>query len=83
MRYTLPLIPIMEKHLSNGRTGGQQTVCGMSVVGNEWETLKRFNLAELYQPTPKGGAEVKVKAEAEAIPKSVTKDDAKAEAREA
>jgi len=25
-----------------------QTVCGMSVVGRDWEALKRFNLAELY-----------------------------------
>ncbi|KUJ10632.1 uncharacterized protein LY89DRAFT_596078, partial [Mollisia scopiformis] len=25
-----------------------QTVCGMSVVGGDWEALKRFNLAELY-----------------------------------
>jgi tRNA acetyltransferase TAN1 len=28
-----------------------QTVCGMSVVGSDWEKLKRFNLAELYQQT--------------------------------
>jgi len=27
----------------------------MSVVdGNEWESLKRFNLEEIYQPSPKG-----------------------------
>lgn len=26
-----------------------QTVCGISVVGSDWEKLKRFNLAELYQ----------------------------------
>ncbi|RDW67932.1 hypothetical protein BP6252_09328 [Coleophoma cylindrospora] len=25
-----------------------QTVCGMSVVGSDWEALKRFNIAELY-----------------------------------
>jgi hypothetical protein len=24
----------------------------MSVVGNDFEELKRFNLAEIYQPTP-------------------------------
>lgn len=23
------------------------------VNGNEWESLKRFNLAEIYQPSPK------------------------------
>ncbi|RDL32503.1 Uncharacterized protein BP5553_08959 [Venustampulla echinocandica] len=33
-----------------------QTVCGMSVVGGDWETLKRYNLSELYQPRPKVGA---------------------------
>ncbi|PBP20855.1 26S protease regulatory subunit 6B [Diplocarpon rosae] len=26
-----------------------QSVCGMSVLGSDWEKLKRFNLAELYQ----------------------------------
>jgi hypothetical protein len=25
----------------------------MSVVGNDFEELKKFNLAEIYQPTPK------------------------------
>lgn len=25
----------------------------MSVVGSDWEALKRFNLAELYKPIPK------------------------------
>ncbi|KAL3426209.1 THUMP domain-containing protein [Phlyctema vagabunda] len=25
-----------------------QTVCGISVVGSDWDALKRFNLAELY-----------------------------------
>jgi len=28
-----------------------QSICGISVVGGDWESLKRFNLAELYQPT--------------------------------
>jgi tRNA acetyltransferase TAN1 len=26
-----------------------QNVCGMSVVGKEFEKLKRFNLSEIYQ----------------------------------
>ena len=34
-------------------------MCGMSVVGSDWETLKRFNLAELYQPPSKIRAEAK------------------------
>ena len=25
----------------------------MSVVGNDFEQLKKFNLAEIYQPTPR------------------------------
>ena len=29
---------------------------GMSVVGDDYETLKRFNLAEIYEPTPKPDA---------------------------
>ncbi|KFY18515.1 hypothetical protein V493_08553 [Pseudogymnoascus sp. VKM F-4281 (FW-2241)] len=32
-----------------------QNVCGISVVGSDWETLKRFNLNEIYLPTPKPG----------------------------
>jgi len=32
-----------------------QNVCGMSVVGKEFEKLKRFNLSEIYQePSPEG-----------------------------
>jgi hypothetical protein len=46
----------------------------MSVVdGNEWERLKRFNLAEIYQPTLKSDT----KAEATAIPEEVKTDEIK------
>jgi hypothetical protein len=49
----------------------------MGVVGRDWETLKRFNLAELYQSTPKPkGQQALLKAEAK--PESVTKDEAQA-----
>ncbi|CAG8954176.1 hypothetical protein HYFRA_00005796 [Hymenoscyphus fraxineus] len=34
-----------------------QTVCGMSVVGGDWESLKRYNLSELYQPIQKPAAQ--------------------------
>ncbi|TAQ87357.1 hypothetical protein B7494_g4318 [Chlorociboria aeruginascens] len=44
-----------------------QTVCGMSVVGNDWETLKRFNLAGLYQISGKNG---------DATPKPAKTDEA-------
>ena len=30
-----------------------KNVCGMSVVSKDFEKFKRFNLAELYDPTPK------------------------------
>jgi len=29
-----------------------RNVCGMSVVGSDYDQLKRFNLAEIYSPTP-------------------------------
>lgn len=31
-----------------------KNICGMSVVGPDWDKLKRFNLAEIYQPSQKG-----------------------------
>ena len=30
-----------------------QNVIGMSVLGSDYDQLKRYNLAELYSPTPK------------------------------
>ena len=44
----------------------------MSVVGSNWEALKRFNLHELYQPSPN----VKAASGAEAKPQRVTTNDA-------
>jgi tRNA acetyltransferase TAN1 len=29
-----------------------KNICGMSVVGSDFEELKRFNLAEIFDPTP-------------------------------
>ena len=40
-------------------------------MGDDWEELKKYNLAELYRPHPKLPAAVK----AEASPGSVTKDE--------
>ena len=48
-----------------------QTVCGMSVVGGDWEELKRFNLAELYQTTKPPPVD-----KAESSPKGVTTNEA-------
>jgi hypothetical protein len=47
----------------------------MSVVGNDWEQLKRFNLAELYQRT-----KPPVVNKAEASPGKVTTGEAPADA---
>ena len=42
----------------------------MSVVGGDWEELKRFNLAELYQQTKPPPV-----SKAEANPEAVTTDE--------
>lgn len=42
-----------------------QNVCGMSVVGAEFERLKRFNLAELYEPSRGGQVENEDEGEGE------------------
>ncbi|KAJ5902785.1 THUMP domain protein [Penicillium taxi] len=36
-----------------------QNVIGMSVVGSDYDKLKRYNLAEIYDPSPKPTAETK------------------------
>lgn len=50
----------------------------MSVVGSDWEKLKRFNLAELYPSASRTQPGAGFKAEAEAVlamPESVTTDE--------
>lgn len=47
--------------------GVRQTVCGMSVVEADWENLKRYNLAEIYQQGSK--------PEVQATPGRVLKDE--------
>ncbi|XMA13886.1 hypothetical protein WAI453_006677 [Rhynchosporium graminicola] len=51
-----------------------QSVCGMSVVGSDWEELKRFNLSALYdrEKTPKE----KAISDSDAKPETTTKDEA-------
>ena len=48
----------------------------MSVVGSDWEKLKRFNIAELYPPVskPKTGAAFKAEA-VPTMPEAVTTDE--------
>ena len=29
-----------------------QNIMGMSIVGSDYEDLKRYNIAEIYEPTP-------------------------------
>ena len=45
----------------------------MSVIKGDWEELKRFNLAELYQSTKSARAD-----KADSKPKGVTTDEAPA-----
>jgi tRNA acetyltransferase TAN1 len=49
-----------------------RNICGMSVVGNEYEKLKRYNLAEIYQPTPKPVAKVTATEEKDQANSAVT-----------
>ncbi|KAI9757656.1 MAG: hypothetical protein M4579_003381 [Chaenotheca gracillima] len=41
-----------------------KNVCGMSVVGSDFEALKRYNLAEIHGPTPKPVTATDAEAEA-------------------
>ncbi|PPJ59321.1 hypothetical protein CBER1_04238 [Cercospora berteroae] len=40
-----------------------QHICGVSVVDNDFERLKRFNISELFEPTPKEQAKEKTGSE--------------------
>ncbi|KAI1826305.1 hypothetical protein F4861DRAFT_497853 [Xylaria intraflava] len=42
-----------------------QTFCGMSVVGKDWEAMKKYNIHELYTAASKSAAESKKTAEGE------------------
>ena len=33
-----------------------QNICGVSVIDNSFEALKRFNLAEIFDPSPRDGS---------------------------
>jgi hypothetical protein len=56
--------------------GVRQTICGMSVVEADWENLKRYNLAEIYQQGSKLLTGLSAKTEAQATPGRVSKDEA-------
>ncbi|KAA8566337.1 hypothetical protein MFRU_019g00310 [Monilinia fructicola] len=55
-----------------------QTICGMSVVGNDWEKLKRYNLYELQSPSTKPKSGGPADAELKATPESVNTDETRA-----
>lgn len=48
-------------------------MCGMSVVEGDYDELKRYNLAEIYSPTPRPGM----------MPEKDPKGDSKEEQKEA
>lgn len=51
-----------------------QSICGISVVPNDYETLKRYNLAEIFEPSPKEQPKKKVEAPTEQ-PVEIAKSD--------
>lgn len=46
-------VPENEPYPAKSLTDSSQNVVGMSVVGGDYDKLKRFNLAEIYDPSPK------------------------------
>lgn len=59
-------------HMSNHANANRdrQTICGMSVVPGDWDSLKRYNLTELY----KQASTVAKKADSD-VKKSKSKSD--------
>jgi hypothetical protein len=51
----------------------------MSVVGGDWENLKRYNLAEIYQQNSIRVADLDAKTEGQAKPGRVSKDETRVE----
>ncbi|KAF7876584.1 hypothetical protein EAF04_001672 [Stromatinia cepivora] len=54
-----------------------QTICGMSVVGDDWEKLKRYNLYELQSPSTNSKSGGLAEAKPKPTPESVTTDEAR------
>lgn len=46
-------VPESEACPAKSLTDSSQNVVGMSVVQGDYDKLKRFNLAEIYDPSPK------------------------------
>lgn len=39
-----------------------QSICGISVIPNDYDALKKYNLAEIFEPTPKEQPKKKIEA---------------------
>jgi tRNA acetyltransferase TAN1 len=50
----------------------RQNTCGMSVVGSDYDQLKRYNLAEIYNPTSKENPKANAKPKTEGAESSQT-----------
>lgn len=57
---------------------GLQNICGVSVVDHRFEELKRYNIAEIFDPTPKEEA-AKVEKGGDEAGKEAVQDDKVAE----
>ena len=58
----LPSDPQKEKKATD-TIDQQQNICGVSVVGSDFEKLKKYNLAEIFEPTPRPRAAEKASKE--------------------
>jgi tRNA acetyltransferase TAN1 len=52
---SIPLLMLFFTYLA-------QSICGISVVPNDYEALKRYNLAEIFEPSPKEQPKKKIEA---------------------
>jgi tRNA acetyltransferase TAN1 len=55
-----------------------RNVCGMSVVGNDYEKLKKYNLSEIYQPTLKPELKAATESKEQEPPTKEASDQGKA-----
>ncbi|KAK5013707.1 hypothetical protein LTR39_003519, partial [Cryomyces antarcticus] len=44
---------VLAPHFHGPDSAEKKNICGMSVVGSDFDKLKRYNLAEIYHPSPK------------------------------
>ena len=56
-----------------------QNICGVSVVDHRFEELKRYNISEIFDPTPKEEAPKVEKGDEAAVKDEAVKDESTAE----